>query len=210
MEEKVTRKAHKILFFNTLAFTICFSAWMLNGTLVSFLVDNHVFEWTPVQIGWLLGVPVLTGSIFRFPFGVLTDRYGGRYIYTLLILISVLPMFLLSFANSYTFFLFCSFGFGLTGASFAVGVAYTSVWYPAKWQGTALGIFGIGILGASLTTLIGPSVLQYLTDSGSKLDNWRWLPIIYAAILLIMAVIFFLFTENKKPDRSKKIFTELL
>ncbi len=53
MEEKVTKKAHKILFFNTLAFTICFAAWMLNGVLVTFLVDNQVFDWGPIEIGWL-------------------------------------------------------------------------------------------------------------------------------------------------------------
>jgi len=210
MEEKITSKAHRILFFNTLAFMICFSAWMLNGTLVSFLVDNHVFDWNPVQIGWLLGVPVLTGSIFRLPVGLLTDRFGGRYLYSLLMLISAVPMFLLSFTNSYAIFLLCSFGFGLTGASFAVGVAYTSVWYPTKWQGTALGIFGLGNLGAALTTLIGPSALQFLTDSGKNLDQWRLLPVIYAVLLLLMAVIFYLFTENKKPPRSEKKFIELL
>jgi len=210
MEEKITGKAHRILFFNTLAFTVCFSAWMLNGTLVSFLVDNHVFEWSPVQIGWLLGLPVLTGSIFRLPVGLLTDRFGGRYIFSLLMLISAVPMFLLSFTNSYFLFLLCSFGFGLTGASFAVGVAYTSVWYPAKWQGTALGIFGLGNLGAALTTLIGPSTLQFLPDSGKNLDQWRLLPIIYAVLLLLMAVAFYLFTENKKPPRSEKKFIELL
>ena len=210
MEETITGKAHRILFFNTLAFMICFSAWMLNGTLVSFLVDNHVFDWSPVQIGWLLGLPVLTGSIFRLPVGLLTDRYGGRYIYSLLMLISAVPMFLLSFTNSYFIFLLCSFGFGLTGASFAVGVAYTSVWYPAKWQGTALGIFGLGNLGAALTTLIGPSALQLLTDSGKNLDQWRLLPIIYAVLLLLMSVVFYLFTENKKPPRSEKKFIELL
>ena len=210
MEEKITGKAHRILFFNTLAFMICFSAWMLNGTLVSFLVDNHVFEWSPVQIGWLLGLPVLTGSIFRLPVGLLTDRFGGRYIFSLLMLISAVPMFLLSFANSYILFLLCSFGFGLTGASFAVGVAYTSVWYPAKWQGTALGIFGFGTTGAALTTLITPSVLQFLTDHGKNIEAWRTLPIIYAAILLLMAIIFYLFTENKKPALSGKKLIQLL
>lgn len=210
MEEQVTGKAHRILFFNTLAFMICFSAWMLNGTLVSFLVDNHVFDWSPVEIGWLLGLPVLTGSIFRLPVGILTDRFGGRYIFSLLMLISAMPMFLLSFANSYILFLLCSFGFGLTGASFAVGVAYTSVWYPPKWQGTALGIFGFGTTGAALTTLITPSVLQFLTEHGKNIEAWRTLPIIYAAILLLMSLIFYLFTENKKPVLGGQKFIQLL
>lgn len=210
METIVTRKAHRILFFNTLAFMISFSAWMLNGTLVSFLTDNHVFEWSPVQIGWLLGVPVLTGSIFRLPVGLLTDRFGGRYVFSLLLIISAVPMFFLSFANSYFIFLLCSFGFGLTGASFAVGVAYTSVWYPAKWQGTALGIFGAGTTGAALTTLITPSVLISLTEHGKNIEGWRMLPVIYAAILLLMGIVFYLFTENKKPPTTGKTFIQLL
>jgi NNP family nitrate/nitrite transporter-like MFS transporter len=210
MEEALNPKAHRILFFNTIAFTICFSAWMLNGTLVSYLVENRVFDWTPVEIGWLLGVPVLTGAIFRLPVGLLTDRFGGRIIFSLVMLISAVPMFLLAFVNSYTLFLLCSFGFGLTGASFAAGVAYTSIWYPAKWQGTALGIFGIGNLGAALTTLIAPTVLLNLTDNGKNLDLWRTLPIIYSVILLAMGIIFYLFTENKKPVRDSKKSAGLL
>ena len=82
MQEKVTAKSHEMLFFNTLAFTICFAAWMLNGVLVTFLVDNQVFDWGPIEIGWLLGIPVLTGALFRLPAGMLTELAapipGGR------------------------------------------------------------------------------------------------------------------------------------
>ena len=67
MEAIATSRSHKILFFNTLAFTVCFAAWMLNGVLVTFLIDNQVFDWSPVQFGWLMGIPVLTGAIFRLP-----------------------------------------------------------------------------------------------------------------------------------------------
>lgn len=78
MEETVSAKAHKALTLNTIAFTVCFAAWMLNGVLVTFLVDNQLFDWSPVQIGWLMGIPVLTGSIFRLPAGMLTDKFGGK------------------------------------------------------------------------------------------------------------------------------------
>lgn len=151
---KISGKAHKALFFNTLAFTICFGAWMLNGVLVTYLVDNQIFDWGPVEIGWLLGIPVLTGAIFRLPAGILTDKFGGKYVYTILLLFCAIPMFLLSYANSFFSFALASFGFGLTGVSFAIGIAYTSVWYPSRWQGRALGIFGAGNAGAALTTLL--------------------------------------------------------
>ena len=81
MNNQTTFKSHKNLFLNTFAFTVCFAAWMLNGVLVTYLSANQVFDWGPVQIGWLIGIPVLTGAIFRLPAGMLTDKFGGKPIY---------------------------------------------------------------------------------------------------------------------------------
>ena len=81
MERVATLQSHKALFLNTLAFTVCFAAWMMNGVLVTFLAANEVFDWGPVEIGWLMGIPVLTGAIFRLPAGMLTDKYGGKPVY---------------------------------------------------------------------------------------------------------------------------------
>src|SRR5512139_1495212 len=138
---------------NTLAFTVCFAAWMMNGVLVTYLVDHDVFPWDKAQMGWLIGIPVLTGSIMRLPVGVLTDKYGGRIVYGTLMLLAAIPMYFVSHANSYTDFMLASLGFGLTGASFAVGIAYTSVWFRKERQGTALRIFGAGNAGAALTSM---------------------------------------------------------
>ena len=191
--------ANKILFMNTLAFTICFGAWMLNGVLVTFLVDNQVFKWGAIEIGWLIGIPVLTGSIFRLPAGILTDKFGGRPVFTILLLLSAIPMYFLSYADSFFSFALCSFGFGLTGASFAIGIAYTSIWFPQHKQGTALGVFGAGNAGAAITTLFAPTLLKNLTNNGLDIEGWRTLPVIYSVALVIMAIVFFLFTTNKKP-----------
>jgi NNP family nitrate/nitrite transporter-like MFS transporter len=210
MQEEATFQSHKTLFFNTFAFTICFAAWMLNGVLVTFLSDNQVFDWGPIEIGWLMGIPVLTGALFRLPAGILTDKFGGKPVYGILLLVCALPMFLLSFADSFITFALCSFGFGLTGVSFAIGIAFTSVWYPKQRQGTALGIFGAGNAGAALTTLLAPTLLNRLTDNGANIEGWRILPVIYAVALLSMGVIFLLFTRNKKPAVRDKTMTGLL
>ncbi|NOY48287.1 Nitrate/nitrite transporter NarK [hydrothermal vent metagenome] len=210
MQEKATFKSHKALFFNTLAFTICFAAWMLNGVLVTFLVDNQVFDWSPVRIGWLMGIPVLAGAIFRLPAGILTDKFGGKPVYGSLLILSAIPMFLLSSVNSFWGFFLASFGFGFVGVSFAIGIAFTSVWYPKHNQGTALGIFGAGNAGAALTTLFAPSLLNMLTDNGANIEGWRMLPKLYAAMLLVMGIAFFIFTENKKPASSNKTLRGML
>ena len=210
MQEQVTAKSRKILFFNTFAFTICFAAWMLNGVLVTFLIENQVFDWGPIQLGWLMGIPVLTGALFRLPAGILTEKYGGKPVYGILLLFCAIPMFSLSYANSFFTFAAASFGFGLTGVSFAIGIAFTSVWYPKKWQGTALGIFGAGNAGAAITTLFAPTLLNWLTDGGNNLEGWRQLPKIYAGALLLMGFIFLLFTENKKPKLTDTTLKALL
>lgn len=202
--------AHRILFFNTLAFIVCFAGWMLNGVLVTYLVDAGIFDWGLVEVGWLLGVPVLTGSLMRLPVGILTDRIGGKWVFIALLLGCSVPMFLLSKANSYGAFLTLSFFFGLLGTSFSIGVGFTSVWYPKNWQGRALGLFGLGTIGSALTTMLAPSLLKTFTNNGANPEGWRQLPVIYAVALAVIGVLFLLFTQNKKPESSDKTLLTLL
>ncbi len=203
-------RAYKILALNTLAFTVCFAAWTINGVLVSFLKDNGIFEWNSSQVGLLLGAPVLSGALLRLPAGLLTDRFGGKYIMGGILILSAVPMYFLSYANSFTSFLLLSLSFGVTGSSFAVGVAYTSIWFPQKKQGTVLGIFGAGSLGAALTTFISPILLRNLTDYGSNLKNWIKLPELYAYLLLAMGIIFLIFANHKKAEQGSKTISQLL
>ncbi len=210
MDTSVPKGANRILFMNTLAFIICFGAWMLNGVLVTYLASNQVYDWGPTEIGWLMGIPVLAGSVFRLPAGMLTDKFGGKPIMTMLLIICAIPMFLLSMVDSFIGFALCSFGFGLAGVSFSIGIAYTSVWFPKNRQGTALGIFGAGNAGAAITTLFGPTLLNNFTNNGVDLEGWRMVPVAYAGALVLMAVIFFLFTTNKKPQSSHKTIKDQL
>lgn len=210
METSTPKGANWMLLMNTLAFTVCFAAWMLNGVLVTFLAVNQIFKWSATEIGWLLGIPVLTGSIFRLSAGLLTDKYGGKPIFTALLILSAIPMYLLSTVDSFYGFALCSFGFGLAGVSFSIGIAYTSVWFPRERQGIALGIFGAGNAGAALTTLLAPSLLNYFTNYGANLDSWRNLPVVYAIVLILMAIVFYLATTNKKPKSAAKTITEQL
>ena len=197
------KKATIVLTMNTLAFTVCFAVWMMNGVLVTFLIDNGLFNWDKSQIGWLIGIPVLTGALIRLPVGILTDKYGGRIVYTILMLVAAVATYLLSYANSYGQFMIASLGFGISGASFAVGIAYTSVWFDKKSQGTALGIFGAGNAGAAVTAMGAPTLLSYLTNQGANIEGWRTFPKIYAAALLLMAIIFYFATYPKKVEGAQ-------
>ncbi len=186
----------------TLAWATCFASWMINGVLVAYLVRGNVFAFSSAEVGWLLAVPFLTGSVSRVPLGILADRFGGRSVLSALMVASALPLYLVSKANSFVEMLLAGAGFGLVGGSFAVGVAFVAAWFKKEQQGTALGIFGIGAAGAGLTTLLAPMFLVWATNDGADLDRWRLLPQIYAVILLIVAVLFFVLTRN--PDIAVK------
>jgi MFS transporter, NNP family, nitrate/nitrite transporter len=201
--------SHRILFLNTLAFTVCFACWTLNGVLVTFLVDNGIFKWSVVQVGWLLGIPILTGSVMRLPIGILTDKYGGKYVFSLLLLLCSIPLFLLPLANSFFMFAILSFLFGMVGTSFAVGIGFTSIWYPKEWQGRALGIFGMGNAGAAITTFMAPSLLNQFSIEDPQ-NGWKLLPVIYGIALVVIGIVFLLFTKNKKIENQTKTISDRL
>jgi len=204
------QKANIVLAANTGAFAICFACWMMNAVLVTFLNSNGVFDWSPGQVGILMATPVLTGSLLRLPMGALADRFGGRIINTLLMLAAAVALFLNGYATTYFQFLIAALGFGIAGSSFAVGVAYTSAWFPKERQGTALGIFGMGNAGTALTLMLAPALLRGLTAGGTNLTGWRNMPRVYAAILATTAIVYYLVTFSRKPPASGRTLRQRL
>jgi len=194
--------ANRVLFLNTLAFTVCFAVWTMYGVLGAFLADARLLQIDKAQLGWLIGAPILTGSVMRLPVGLLTDRLGGKPVYIAVMLIAAGGVALTSLATEFWHFLACGLLFGMAGAAFAVGIAYTSVFWPKEKQGTALGIFGVGNAGSAVTTLAAPLALQKLTQGGENMEGWRQLPLIYAAALVAMTIGFALFAINRKPSAA--------
>lgn len=194
----------RILVLNTAAFTVCFAVWMLYGTLIKFLSGAGLYAFSAQQMGLLLAAPVLTGALLRLPVGVLADRYGGRPVFTGVLLVSAAGVLTVSLADSFWGFFCAGLCFGVAGASFAVGVAFTSVWFEKSRQGTALGVFGAGNAGAAVTLLLGPQVLERLTAGGQSLGQWRLFPLIYAAVLVLMAASFWTLSVNRFPDAASQ------
>ncbi len=195
-------KALSVLTMNTIAFAVCFAVWTMYGVLITFLVDVKAFTFDKAEMGWLIGIPVLTGSLLRLPVGIFTDKYGGRPVYAIVMLLSAVAAWLTGYANSFWGFALGGLGFGLSGTAFAVGIAYTSVWFPRHQQGTALGIFGAGNAGAALTSLGAPAVLRALTESGAVVDGWRNLPRLYALLLVLTTLVFLMFTHPRRVEHG--------
>jgi NNP family nitrate/nitrite transporter-like MFS transporter len=193
-------RAYAVLAASTVGFAVCFAVWMMNGVLVTFLASNRVFDFDQAQMGWLIGLPVLTGSLLRLPAGLLADRVGGQPVFMAVMLVSAAAAWLTSYANGFWAFAAGGLAFGLAGASFAVGIAYVSLFFPKERQGTALGIFGMGTTGAAATSFFAPLLLERLTAEGTRLDAWRLLPRYYAALLVLTTIAFWLLTTNRRPQ----------
>ena len=181
-----TRSQYRALGLSTVAFTVCFAVWTIFSILGVKLKEQ--LGLTDTQFGLLIGMPVLTGSLVRIVLGIWTDRYGGRLVYTLTMLSAAVATALLVFAQTYEQFLIAALGVGLAGGSFAVGVAYVSRFYPQNRQGTALGIFGVGNVGAAVTKFLAPFVLLAW--------GWQSVALVWAAALAVMAVVFWFTTED--------------
>jgi NNP family nitrate/nitrite transporter-like MFS transporter len=177
------------LWMSTIAFTTCFAVWTIFSILGVQIKEDLAL--TETQFGLLIGTPILTGSLIRLFLGVWTDQIGGRIVYAGVMLAAAAATFLLSYAETYPQFLLAALGVGIAGGSFAVGITYVSKFYPQKQQGTALGIFGAGNVGAAVTKFAAPVVLAAM--------GWEAVAQIWAAGLVVMAVVFFLTTKDD-PD----------
>src|SRR6476469_10680594 len=145
------------LWLSTIAFTVCFAGWTIFSIIgVQIKKDLGLND---TQFGLLVGTPILTGSRIRLMLGIWTDQYGGRTVYTAVMLSAAVATWLLTFAYDYPTFLLAALGVGIAGGSFAVGIAYVSKWYPKEKQGTALGIFGAGNVGAAVKKFVAPVIM---------------------------------------------------
>ncbi|HEX2677180.1 MAG TPA: MFS transporter, partial [Polyangiales bacterium] len=136
--------------------------------------------------------------------GVLADRWGGRNLMAVLMLLAALPSYLLSTVHSYTAALLCALAFGVAGNTFSVGIAWNAAWCSRERQGFALGTFGAGNVGASLTKLFGPALIALVPASGlfggAIAGGWRFVPALYAALLVVMSAC--LMALAPSPDRK--------
>lgn len=185
----------RALWMSTVAFTVCFAVWTIFSIIGVRIKDE--LGLTETQFGLLVGTPILTGSLVRLVLGIWTDRFGGRLVYTATMLTAAIATVLLGFATTYTQMLIAALGVGIAGGSFAVGVAYVSRFYPAGKQGTALGIFGVGNVGAAVTKFAAPFVLLAW--------GWQSVAFVWAAALVVMAAVFWFTTADDPVIKQRRI-----
>ena len=192
--ERTVPGANRVLWTSTAAFTVCFAVWTIFAIIG--LGIKQELDLSDTQFGLLAGTPVLTGSLVRVVLGIWSDQIGGRRVYAAVMILAAIATFLLSYADTYAEMLLAALGVGLAGGSFSVGVTYVSKFFPPNRQGTVLGIFGAGNVGAAVTKFFAPFVMVAM--------GWQAVAEIWAAGLVIMTVIFLALTKEDPDQEARK------
>ena len=185
------RQALSVLIVSTLAFTVCFMVWMMFGVIG--IPIKKALNLNATEFGLLTATPVLTGSLIRVPLGIWTDKFGGRIVMALLMIVTVPAIWLMSYATAYWHFLVIGLFVGLAGGSFSVGTPYVARWFPKNRQGFAMGVYGAGNSGAAVNKFIAPALVVAF--------GWAMVPQVYAAIMLGTVIVFWLFSHSDPAHR---------
>ena len=184
--------AIRALVLATLALAANFWAWNLLGPLAP--TYRELLDLPPFRVSLLVAVPALIGACARIPVGALTDRYGGRLMFTAVSALTIIPVLFLTTAGSYTTLLVGGLLIGLGGASFAVGIPFVNAWVTPERRGLALGIYGAGNVGTAISGFVSPPIAESFGLSAPYL--------VVAGVLAATAVAFLLFGRDA-PGRTR-------
>lgn len=204
----------RVLWLSFIGFTLSFAAWLMFGVLG--IPIQREFGVSDISLAWLSAVAILNGAMWRLVFGMLAERLGGRVVFIGMLTLASLSSFLVSTATSFPQLMFYAFLVGIGGNSFSVGSAWNAAWFPPKQQGFAMGLFGAGNVGASITKLIGPLLMALVPAAGLMgglvPGGWRFIPFLYGVLLLIMAVLVAILapSPDKKPGAGRSLASMLV
>ncbi|MCC7096179.1 MAG: NarK/NasA family nitrate transporter [Thermomonas sp.] len=185
-------RQQRALWLSTFAFGVCFAVWVIFSIIGMKLKEELGLSDT--QFGLLVATPILTGSISRPLLGIWSEMIGGRRVFALVMLVVAGFTFALPYATSFPVLLVFGLGLGLAGGAFSVGVVYVSAWFPREKQGTALGLFGMGNVGAAVTSFGAPLLLQVM--------DWKQAVNVYATAILVTAVLYYLLAQPAPRDAA--------
>jgi MFS transporter, NNP family, nitrate/nitrite transporter len=193
--------AVRALFLSTSAFAASFAVWGLIGALAPTFAQAYGLSAKAKSL--MIAIPVLLGALGRIPAGMLADRFGGRHVFAALLVLSAVPAIFIGFSNSYSALIVLGLFLGIAGSTFPVGVGFTSKWFTADQQGTALGIYGMGNIGQSVA-VFGAPVLAI------ALGSWRPVFFIFTAVSIVWGLVFFLTARDAASPTKPKTMADNL
>jgi NNP family nitrate/nitrite transporter-like MFS transporter len=164
--------AWKTLTITTLSLILSFATWFLMSAVVVRL-PGIGFKFDDGQLFWLAAMPGLAGGTLRLVHMFLIPIFGTRKVIAIATLAKILPCVGLGFAvmnptTPFWMFLLLALLLGMGGGDFSSFMPSTSVFFPKRLQGTALGIqAGIGNFGVCVTQFLTPWIITFAIGSGA-------------------------------------------
>jgi NNP family nitrate/nitrite transporter-like MFS transporter len=177
-----------------LHFDESFMLWVLLGALGVYIAESLGLG--PSQKALVVAIPILSGSLLRVPLGLLSDRFGGKRVGTIMLLALYGPLLLgWRAGDGLNDLLAIGALLGVAGASFAVALPLASRWYPPEKQGLAMGIAAAGNSGTVITNLIAPRL------AANPVIGWHGVMAL-AMIPLTVAFLVFVLIAKESPRRG--------
>src|SRR3954451_23202333 len=158
--EEFARNGHTpTLIASFLHFDLSFMLWVLLGALGISIAESAGLS--AAEKGLMVAVPILTGSLFRIPLGILGDRLGGKRVGVGMLAFLFVPLTMgWLIGDGLQALLAIGLMLGSAGASFAVALPLASKWYPPHRQGLAMGIAAAGNSGTVIANLLAPRMAE--------------------------------------------------
>lgn len=159
----------KILHMSWMAFFLSFVVWFNHAPLLGMISASLAL--TKAQVSTLLVLNVALTIPARIIVGMLTDRYGPRITYSILLATVSLPCFVFAWSDDFATLAWSRLVLGFVGAGFVIGIRMVSEWFPAHELGTAEGIYGgWGNFGSAAAAMSLPALALWLGGD----NGWRW------------------------------------
>jgi len=189
-----------------LTFFCCFFGWF--GVAPLMPIVREQLHLTKAQVGNITIASVSATILARLVIGRLCDTLGPRLSYTLLLIIGSIPVMCIGFSHSYESFLLFRLVIGIIGASFVITQFHTSVMFAPNVVGTANAVAGgWGNLGGGVTNLVMPLIAAAFVSLGyvDKANSWRYAMIVPGIMLLVMAFVYYRYTQDTPSGNYREI-----
>ncbi|MBT4839024.1 MAG: NarK family nitrate/nitrite MFS transporter [Methylococcales bacterium] len=179
------------------AFFLTFVIWFSHAPLKPLIMES--FNLTLAQWKALLILNVALTIPARIVIGILVDKFGPRYIFSGLLIISSFICIAFSMSQTYEQLALFRFLLGFVGAGFVIGIRLVGEWFPAKQVGIAEGIYGgWGNFGSTAAAWTLPSIAAYVFGGD---DGWRY-AIASTGVMAFIYGVFFYFRARNTPKGS--------
>jgi len=180
----------KILHLSWMAFFITFMVWFNHAPLLAVIADSLGLSSSEIKTLLILNVALTIPA--RIIIGMLTDKYGPRLTFAVLLAVCSLPCFMFALAQDFEQAALARFLLGFIGAGFVIGIRLVSEWFPANELGTAEGLYGgWGNFGSAAAAMSLPVLALFIGKTFGIEDAWRYAIALTGLMSLLFSFIWY-------------------